>query len=149
MEDNYNINLEIKSGETREFQIVDTAGEEDYQDMLNSWINSAIGFVLVFAINDPDSFEYLKTIREKIKKNEAENKPTIIIGNKCDLGIKRKVTVQKAEEFCKSINCKYLETSALEDNNGNVKLAFKIIANLIVDKTGGIDGEKKCCCVIL
>ncbi len=63
--------------------------------------------------------------------------------------IKRKVTVQKAEEFCKSINCKYLETSALEDNNGNVKLAFKIIASLIVDKTGGIDGEKKCCCVIL
>ena len=111
MEDTYKINIKIKSGETREFQILDTAGEEDYQNMLNSWINSAIGFNLVFAVNDSDSFEYLKTIREKIKKNEAENKPIIIVGNKCDLGIKRKVTVQEGQEL--SYNeilkiCKYL-----------------------------------------
>ena len=149
MEDTYKINLKIKSGETKEFQILDTAGEEDYQNMLNSWINSAIGFILVFAVNDSDSFEYLKTIREKIKKNEAENKPTIIVGNKCDLGINRKVTVQRAEEFCKSIKCEYFETSALEDNNGNVKKAFESIASSIIDKRGGMEDNKTCCCVIL
>ena len=149
MEDTYKINLKIKSGETREFQILDTAGEEDYQNMLNSWISSAIGYILVFAVDDPESFEYLKTIREKIKKNEEENKPTLIIGNKCDLDIKRKITTQKAEDFCKSIKCKYYETSALEDNNGNVKKAFEYIASTIVDKTVVNEGDKKCCCVIL
>ena len=149
VEDTYKINLKIKSGEMREFQILDTAGEEDYQNMLDNWISSAIGFVLVFAINDSESFEYLKTIRTRIKKNEAENKPTLIIGNKCDLGVKRKVTVQRAEEFCKSINCKYYETSALEDHNGNVKKAFEDIASSIVNTNWGNEGNKGCCCVIL
>ena len=56
MEDTYKINLTLKSGEQKEFQILDTAGEEDYQNMLDNWIDSAIGFVLVFAINDLESF---------------------------------------------------------------------------------------------
>ena len=84
MEDTYKIHLTLKSGEQKEFQILDTAGEEDYQNMLDNWIDSAIGFVLVFAINDLESFEYIKTIRERIKRHEAEQKPTLIIGNKCD-----------------------------------------------------------------
>ena len=151
MEDTYKINLTLKSGEQKEFQILDTAGEEDYQNMLDNWIDSAIGFVLVFAINDLESFEYIKIIRERIKRHEAEQKPTLIIGNKCDLGIKRKVTIQHAEEYSKSIKSKYFETSALEDNNGNVRKAFEEIANIIANTTGANSGDKPCCpcCVIL
>ena len=33
-------------------EILDTAGEDDYPQMLDMWINFGEGFLLVFAIND-------------------------------------------------------------------------------------------------
>ena len=52
VEDTYTVRLDTKNGETKEFKLLDTAGEEDYQNMLDQWVTSADGFILVFAIND-------------------------------------------------------------------------------------------------
>ena len=120
VEDSYNVSFKSKTGEEKEFQILDTAGEEDYQNMQDNWINSSKGFILVFAINDLESFQHLRNIVTRIKKNEAENKPHIVIGNKRDLEQKREVTTQQVEEFCKTINAKYFEVSALKDNNSAI-----------------------------
>ena len=147
MEDNYKVNLKLKSREEKEFQILDTAGEEDYQDMLDSWISQASGFILVFAINDLESFNSLNLVITRIKNNEADNLPFVIVGNKCDLGLKRKVTVQQGEQLAKSLKAKYIETSALTDSNGNVKVAFEECARLILEKGSGKDKrDKGCCC---
>ena len=149
VEDSYNVSFKSKTGEEKEFQILDTAGEEDYQNMQDNWINSSKGFILVFAINDLESFQHLKSIVTRIKKNEAENKPHVVIGNKRDLEQKREVTTQQAEEFCKTINAKYFEASALKDNNENVKVAFQECANMIMNKlSGNNDANKGCCCFI-
>ena len=51
VEDTYKVNITSKTGEKIEFQILDTAGEEDYQDMMDKWLSQASGFILVFAIN--------------------------------------------------------------------------------------------------
>ena len=142
VEDTYKVNITSKTGEKIEFQILDTAGEEDYQDMLDKWLSQASGFILVFAINDLESFNSLKLILQRIKKNEAENLPFIVVGNKCDLDVNRKVTVQQGNEFAKLLKTKYIETSALTDNNGNVKLAFEECAHLILNKSSG-KGEKE------
>jgi hypothetical protein len=70
------------------------------------------------------------------------------VGNKCDLGLKREVTIQQGEELAKSLGAKYLETSALTDSNGNVKVAFELCGNMIINKTRKIDDDGKCCCPI-
>ena len=70
MEDSYSIQIEGK-----EFKILDTAGEEDYQNMLDPWISSAKGFILVYAINDTESLEDLKKKIKRIEKNDAINLP--------------------------------------------------------------------------
>ena len=114
--------------------------------MLNSWISQASGFILVFAINDLESFNSLKKVITVIKEQEADNLPLVLIGNKCDLGIKRKVTIQQGEELAKSLKAKYLETSALTDSNGNVKVAFELCGNMIINKTGKIGEKGGCCC---
>ena len=146
MEDSYKVNIQIKPGEEREFRIVDTAGEEDYQYMLDQWIENANGFLLVYAINDSETFEALKLKVQRMQKNNAEHLPIIIVGNKNDLEEERKVSKETAENYAKSIGAKYYETSALTDMNGNVKVVFQECANLIANKvsvsdniiTGGI-----------
>ncbi len=145
VEDTYTIQIESKDGNSKEFKILDTAGEEDYQNMLDQWISSASGFILVFAINDQVSFQTLQTTTKRIQKNEADKLPIIIAGNKCDLKDQREVTAQQGEEFAKSIGAKYFETSALDDNNGNVKVVFQECGEMILNKTQEKGpGKKKC-----
>jgi GTPase KRas protein len=140
--------MQTKNGQTNEFKILDTAGEEDYQNMLDQWIVSANGFLLMFAINDEETFEALKEKVKRIQKNDADKLPIILVGNKCDLQAERKVTKEQAEEFAKTINAKYFETSALTDFNGNVKVVFQECADEIVlgsnDKN---DSGKGGCCI--
>ena len=52
--------ITTSKGEERKFRILDTAGEEDYQTMMDEWIKAADGFILLFAINDKESFDALK-----------------------------------------------------------------------------------------
>ena len=143
VEDSYTVNMEGKNGETTEIKILDTSGEEDYQNMLDQWITMANGFLLVFAINDLETFQALNSKIERIEKNEAQNLPKILVGNKCDLKNQRAVSKQQAEEFAKTIKAKYYETSALEDIN--VKTVFQECANMILGtSTGKVDDEKGC-----
>ena len=139
--------LTTKNGQTNKFTILDTAGEEDYQNMLDQWITKANGFLLMFAINDAETFEALKEKVTRIQKNGADKLPIILVGNKCDLQAERKISQQQAKEFAKTINGKYIETSALTNFNGNVKVVFEECANMIVgDNKATINERKGGCC---
>ena len=139
--------LTTKNGQTNKFTILDTAGEEDYQNMLDQWITKANGFLLMFAINDAETFEALKEKVTRIQKNGADKLPRILVGNKCDLQAERKISQQQAKEFAKTINGKYIETSALTNFNGNVKVVFEECANMIVgDNKATINERKGDCC---
>ena len=118
--------------------------------MLDKWISNASGFLLVFAINDLETFNSLKNIIARIKNNEADNLPFVLVGNKIDLIHKREVSAQQANELAKSIKAKYIETSALKDEDGKVKQAFQVCAEMIfsMQKDKG-DNGKGCCCNII
>jgi len=98
--------------------ILDTAGQEEYASMLDQYIQSAEGFVLVFAITDSESFEKVKELREKIiKVKDKKNVPILILGNKADLQDQREVEKQEIQEYCTKIKCSYVETSAKTGNS--------------------------------
>ena len=145
MEDAYEINIETEECQGKKFKILDTAGEEDYQNMLDQWISVASGFILVFAINDEETFKALKDKVKRIAKNDAGKLPIVLVGNKCDLQENREVTVQEAEDFATAIGAIYLETSALTDSNGNVKVAFQQCGTMILSKTKNTEEVKKGC----
>ena len=145
VEDVYTIKIDTEECKDKDFKILDTAGEEDYQNMLDQWISTSNAFILVFAINDKETFDALKNLVKRIEKNEVNYLPCILVGNKSDLRDQRTVSVQEAEEFAKSINAEYFETSALVDNDGNVKKVFHTCGNLIMKKINKKDKpEKKC-----
>ena len=113
--------------------------------MIDEWICNANGIILVFAINDKNSFEYLKNLVEQIKKNKMSGVPVIIVGNKCDLQNEREISKQEGEEFANSIGANYFESSALTDDNGNCKNIFQQCANKIIKKANAEEkGEAKC-----
>ena len=113
--------------------------------MLDQWITSADGFLLVFAINDIDTFNALGEKVKRIQKNDAGKFPIIVVGNKCDLNGERKISFQQAQEFAKTINAKYYETSALTDFNKNVKTVFEECAKMIVGSYSANNETKKVC----
>jgi GTPase KRas protein len=82
--------------------------------MLDLWIDFGDAFLLVFAINDRESFECLSKKRDKILKNKNGTFcPIILVGNKCELTKERTITESEAKELAKSWNSDYIETSAI------------------------------------
>ena len=148
IEDQYKINTTIDEHNCR-LEILDTAGQDDYQSMLDTWINFAEGFVLVYSIDDRESFESLKDKYDRVVKNKSDDVySVIIVGNKCDLEDKRKVTKEEGESYAKSKGVDFMEVSALKTINVKetfVKLAHNLLEKKVTQKTEAV-GDK--CCII-
>jgi GTPase SAR1 family protein len=112
--------------------------------MMDMWINFGEGFLLVFALNDKESFELIKSKRDRILKGKhGEDTPMVLVGNKFDLASERQVTTEEAKSLADKWKIEYIETSA--KTNHNVKEAFNALAlkiNELKSKKGG------CCCSI-
>ena len=126
---------------------MDTAGEEDYQNMMDMWISFGDGFLLVFAINDAESFELLKGKYERVMKGKhGEPCPIVLVGNKSDLESERKVSTKDAKDLANLWKVDYIETSA--KTSVNCKEAFEILSAKIVELKNGPEREKTCNCDI-
>ena len=116
--------------------------------MIDEWIKVANGFLLVFAINDKESFDALKSKKARINKNNKGDSPIVLVGNKCDLESKREVDKQTAMDFAKSIGANYYETSALTDENKNCKVVFQQCAHNIITQFKSNEKGDTCPCTI-
>ena len=114
--------------------------------MMDMWISFGEGFLLVFAINDSESFELLKGKHERVLKGKHGVKcPIVLVGNKQDLENERKVTHAEAKQLADSWGVEYIETSA--KTNFNCKEAFEKLAQNIVALKN--PPKKKSCCNII
>ncbi len=130
-----------------EIEILDTAGEDDYQNMMDMWITFGEGFLLVFAINDKESFEQIKGKYDRIKKGKhGASVPVILVGNKVDLDDQRTVSQEDAKKLATTIGCEYIETSAKK--NINCREVFEKLATLIATKKVGKKDKGGCNCYI-
>ena len=147
IEDRYKSNLNIE-GTNYEVEILDTAGEEDYQNMMDMWISFGEGFLLVFAINDKESFNLIKSKHDRILRGKHGVKcPILLVGNKQDLENERQVNYSEAKEMADKWGIEYIETSA--KTNFNCKEAFEMLAQKIVQKKGKNSGKSRTCCNII
>lgn len=110
-------------GKTYRLDIIDTAGQEEYRDMLGSLFSadSTIdGYLLVYDITSRTSLENLEYFDELIQKNvESGLRPQsdplpvkIVAGNKCDLADARVVSSAEGLAWAKAHGCGFMETSA-------------------------------------
>ena len=106
-------------------EIWDTAGQEKYQSVTNSYYRGSQGALIVYDIANEESFNNIGKWLERANEKLNENAKIILVGNKIDLADQRKVQTETASEKAKELNMPLMETSALE--NKNIKEVFKML----------------------
>ena len=113
--------------------------------MMDMWISFGEGFLLVFALNDRESFDLVKGKYDRILKGKhGVACPVLLIGNKQDLDKDRKVQYDEGKRLADSWKIQYMETSAV--TQFNCKEAFEFLAKEIVKTKSGEVHEPCCKC---
>ena len=157
------------NGHHYDLHVVDTAGQDEYTIFPAEYSVDVNGYVLVYSIDSMHSFEVCKNIHEKlmdlvgIRKYEWRHHslkilflklpyllfsvPIILVGNKTDLQVDRRVTQEQGKNLAAEMKAAFLETSAKE--NQNVEDIFRrVIAQMESIEGGGGGGEEKKCTVM-
>lgn len=99
--------------------IMDTSGSYSFPAMRKLSIQNSDAFALVYAVDDPDSLEAVKRLRDEILEvKEDKYTPIVVIGNKIDRQKERRVS---SEDVLSTVevdwNHIFLESSAKDDVN--------------------------------
>ena len=153
LEDHYKF-YPIIFEEKIQVEIIDTAGQEDYQNFFDTWVQSSEGFLLVFSLTDKNTFNVVKKKYNKIISIKGKNIPVILIGNKKDLENEREVQFEEAKKYANEKNIEYIETSAITGEKCHeafLEIVKKVYLNKysVKDFTNEIIIKKKCCCSII
>ncbi|KAL0205560.1 hypothetical protein P9112_000867 [Eukaryota sp. TZLM1-RC] len=145
IEDSYRTELVVDNQNTM-LEILDTAGQEDFTGLRNSYLEEGHGFLFVYSIDNPQSLEEIAPLFEalqRVKGDEPVN--AVIVGNKCDLEASglRKVEKSEGEAFAKQRKIPFFETSAKECIN--VKESFA----QVVREVKRVAPKKKGGCTLL
>ena len=97
------------------FAILDTAeliaSLDDFalSDLQTEWIRKGQGFMLVYSIADAQTFRDAMVFREMILRSKRGKSPHfILVGNKCELTHKRRVTREQASSLASEWHCPLL-----------------------------------------
>ena len=136
--------------EGKEYEIEIVEGENYEPSMMCMYISYGDGFMLIFALNDEQSFEETKFFREKIIQGKGDkNYPIILVGSKLDLENERKVPFNEAKALADSWGMPYIEVSA--KNNFNFKESLEILIKNIIKYKSELkkkDDKKKNCIIV-
>ncbi|XP_075069572.1 ras-related protein Rab-10-like isoform X1 [Mixophyes fleayi] len=114
----------------------DTAGQERFHTLSVSYFRGAQGFVLVYDITNPNSFENTSLWMKDIKMKAGEEVEVVLLGNKCDMEDKREVSKERGEKLAWEHGIPFFETSAKE--NINIENAFFILSEAIYAKRSSL-----------
>ncbi|XP_012688745.1 dexamethasone-induced Ras-related protein 1-like [Clupea harengus] len=119
-------------GDVYQLDILDTSGNHPFPAMRRLSILTGDVFILVFSLDNRDSFQEVQRLKKQIletksclKNKTKENTavPLVICGNKCDRELYREVKDEEIEQLVGGDeNCAYFEISA--KRNANVDQMF-------------------------
>jgi small GTP-binding protein len=91
-------------------KIWDTAGQERFRSLTPMYYRDAEVAVLVFAVNDTESFDGLQAWMEDLHRETTHMPSLIVVGNKTDLP--RDIEPPQGEAFADQVHGSYIECSA-------------------------------------
>jgi len=113
-------------------QIWDTAGQEKFRTITNSFYRGAMGVFLVYDVTNEETFKAIRKWMHNIHTHAPDNVTTILMANKCDIAQSRVVPRERGEQVSKEVNLKHYEVSA--KSGLNVNDAFLAMAQEIKKK---------------
>ena len=114
--------------------IWDTCGQEKYKSITKQYFEDVDGIILIYDVNDFNSFIDLNKWLNEIKKNCLKNVSIIICANKIDIDM-RIISIEEGKNFAKNNDLLFCETSSKEGIN--IDILFEVIAKDIIRKMNG------------
>ena len=96
-----------------DFYIWDTAGQDHFNAITRRYYRGADACLIVFAINDRESFNQIKSWHQKMTQ-ECGNIPAALVMSKIDLKNDIKVSNEEAENLSKELKLKLFKISSKE-----------------------------------
>ena len=113
----YSIKKVEKFGETLQFDIWDTVGQEKYRSLAKIFYKDAKVIVFVYDITTEYSFNELKNYWYEETRSNTDGSPILaVVGNKIDLYKDQKVSNNDGKEFAEKIGAIFQTTSAQSDS---------------------------------
>ena len=130
----FNKELELKSGTKIKLNLIDTAGQENYQALSATYIKNADGVLFVFAHDNRASFDNVKKWLENYKENNpnldfSKKIPAFLVGNKSDLD--HEIDDEEIEAL-KNENQFYGSINTSAKNGDNIQEAFENLGEMLI-----------------
>ncbi|XP_076822349.1 ras-related protein Rab-13-like isoform X1 [Clavelina lepadiformis] len=114
-------------------EIWDTAGSEKFRSLAPLYMRDADGVIMVYAVDDPQSFESLEGWISAFKDchSDPNGVAVVLVANKLDLN--EAVPAKIGRNFAKNLKVPFFEVSAKEATN--VETAFQTLVQGIIEKS--------------
>ncbi|XP_066917295.1 intraflagellar transport protein 27 homolog [Clytia hemisphaerica] len=120
-----------------EFFLYDSAGKEEFGDIVDVHMKDAKIIVLVYDVTNIDSFENLSEWYKKLEAaNNGKTLHGAIIGNKVDLTDRQVVTSEMGQNLADQLHLHFFECSAKDMRN--IDAPFQTIAKDYYDRVNEV-----------
>ena len=131
----------IRDNKNIKIIFIDTAGQEKFRTITQSYLNGANAIILICDITNKETYKKLKSWLRNVKECYPEgNIEIIIIANKIDLEDERQVSDSSIKKLGKKNNVEVFNTSA-KTGEGVQEAFHYLITKLINNKNIGICEE--------
>ena len=122
-------------------QIWDTAGQDKFRSISQSYIRNGDAIILVYDITSDDTFKHVTTWMDAIHNMAKQDVPIILVGNKTDMENERRITTEEGQKLAEKYKLLFKEVSAMTGDG--VADAFTMLTIALFDKQG-ITGNGGC-----
>jgi Ras-related protein Rab-11A len=137
----YNKIIRMDNNTIIKLNIWDTAGEEKMNPIIKQYFKDSSGCLIVYDISNKNSFNQIEKWVNEIKENSPHYCSNILIGNKSDLNLDRKINFEEGVNLGKKYNFNFFECSAKTGNN--IAIAFESLCNSIIERRNEGDIEER------
>ena len=133
---------EVKVGEkTIKLEIWDTAGQEKFRSVNKIYMKDAKIALMVYDMTEQNSFNNLQNWYKELKEINDSVEIIGVIANKSDLYEEKIIDETEGENYAKSINATFYETSAMDYER--VSAAFEGLTKKYVEKKDKEEKKRK------
>lgn len=130
-----------------ELEILDLDGQTEYTIFSPNKFSFGInGYLLIYSVEDKNSFELIKSINKNLDKLVGEKIPKVLVATKTDSD-KRQVSFGQGQEFADSIGCPFIEASS--KTGYNAENSFLLLMTEINKAENGFDLKNMKCAKLL
>lgn len=128
-------------GKTYRLNLLDTAGQERFRTLSNSYYRGAHGVILVYDISNRDSFLAMERWYEEAESNAMPGAIMFLVGAKLDRDSSRTVKYEEGEALAKLHGSGFCEVSS--KTRENVRKPFIEVVDQIVSTPHLIDNPSR------